>query len=265
MAQSGALMAEVGTTNRTKLADYERAINEQTKMILRVHPSNYRIVGFTHAPALAELAALAHARGLVLYEDAGSGVLADLSALGLRDEPVIGASVAQGADLVTFSGDKLLGGPQAGLLVGRRTLVEECRRHPLYRALRADKLALAALEATLGSYRRGEAAREVPALRMLAATRDEIEQRVRDFVETRVDDVRPDETAHRLRLQKLIRSLVEEFNGDEKPADEIRACADAVLAEFADVPVRSFVLTLAHRRARECLRDGSCAELVASI
>ena len=182
MAQSGAQMREVGTTNRTKLADYERAVGEQTKLILRVHPSNYRIVGFTHAPALSELAALAHAHNLVLYEDAGSGVLADLSAHGLRDEPIIGESVAQGADIVTFSGDKLLGGPQAGLIVGRSALVEACRRHPLYRALRADKLALAALSATLAAHRRGAAHEEVPALRMLAQTQTELEARARSFV-----------------------------------------------------------------------------------
>ena len=182
LAQSGVALVEVGTTNRTKLADYERAVSERTKMILRVHPSNYRIVGFTAAPALAELAALAHAHDLVLYEDAGSGVLADLSARGLRDEPVIRESVAQGADIVTFSGDKLLGGPQAGLVVGRAALVAECRKHPLYRALRADKLALAALAATLEAHRRGTAQEEIPALRMLAQTPGELETRARAFV-----------------------------------------------------------------------------------
>ncbi|HST51332.1 MAG TPA: L-seryl-tRNA(Sec) selenium transferase [Pyrinomonadaceae bacterium] len=182
MAESGASMVEVGTTNRTRLADYERAITERTRMILRVHPSNYRIVGFTSGPALDELAGLAHERGLLLYEDAGSGALFDLSTQGIAGEPLIGESVARGADVVTFSGDKLLGGPQAGLVVGRSEIVERLRRHPLYRALRADKLALAALEATLQSYRRGDAAREVPALRMLAATREEIERRARAFV-----------------------------------------------------------------------------------
>jgi L-seryl-tRNA(Ser) seleniumtransferase len=182
LAQSGVALVEVGTTNRTRLADYERAITEQTRLILRVHPSNYRIVGFTAAPALTELAALARAHHLILYEDAGSGLLHDLSAHGLRDEPVIRDSIAQGADIVTFSGDKLLGGPQAGLVVGRRALVEQCRKHPLYRALRADKLALAALAATLAAHRRGAAHAEVPALRMLAQTQAELETRARAFV-----------------------------------------------------------------------------------
>jgi L-seryl-tRNA(Ser) seleniumtransferase len=182
LAQSGVTLVEVGTTNRTKLADYERALTERTKLIVRVHPSNYRIVGFTAAPALAELAALAHAHDLTLYEDAGSGVLTDLSASGLRDEPIIRDSIKQGADIVTFSGDKLLGGPQAGLIVGRRALVAQCRQHPLYRALRADKLTLAALAATLAAHRRGRAQTEVPALRMLAQTQSQLETRARAFI-----------------------------------------------------------------------------------
>jgi L-seryl-tRNA(Ser) seleniumtransferase len=179
MAQSGTTMVEVGTTNRTRLSDYERAITERTRLLMRVHPSNYRIVGFTAAPALEELAALAHECGLLLYEDAGSGALFDLAPLGLSGEPVIRDSIAKGADVVSFSGDKLLGSSQAGLVVGRRETVERLRRHPLYRALRADKLALAALEATLEAYRRGAAGAEVPALCMLSATRDEIERRTR--------------------------------------------------------------------------------------
>jgi L-seryl-tRNA(Ser) seleniumtransferase len=183
LAQSGTTMVEVGTTNRTKLSDYERAINERTRLLVRVHPSNYRIVGFTSAPALEELARLAHEHGLLLYEDAGSGALIDLAPHGLSGEPFIRDSISQGADVVTFSGDKLLGSAQAGLVVGRRETIERLRRHPLYRALRADKLALAALEATLEAYRRGRAALEVPALRMLSATRADIEQRARAFAE----------------------------------------------------------------------------------
>jgi len=183
MAQSGTALVEVGTTNRTRLSDYERAVTERTRLLMRVHPSNYRIVGFTAAAALEELARLAHERGLLLYEDAGSGALTDLAPHGLAGEPVIRESIRQGADVVTFSGDKLLGSAQAGLVVGRREVIERLRRHPLYRALRADKLALAALEATLDAYRRGEALHEVPALRMLSATRDEVERRARAFAE----------------------------------------------------------------------------------
>jgi L-seryl-tRNA(Ser) seleniumtransferase len=182
MTQSGTRLVEVGTTNRTRLADYERALTEQTRLLMRVHPSNYRIVGFTAAPALAELAQLAHQSQLPLYEDAGSGVLTDLSGHGLADEPVISESIAGGADLVSFSGDKLLGAAQAGLIVGRRELVERLRRAPLYRALRADKLALAALEATLEAHRRGTAVEEIPTLKMLALTHAQIEKRARAFL-----------------------------------------------------------------------------------
>jgi L-seryl-tRNA(Ser) seleniumtransferase len=183
MAQSGTTMVEVGTTNRTRLSDYERALSERTHLLMRVHPSNYRIIGFTSSPSLEELARLAHEHGLLLYEDAGSGALIDLAPHGLSGEPVIKESIAQGADVVTFSGDKLLGSAQAGLVVGRGEVIERLRRHPLYRALRADKLALAALEATLEAYRRGAAAREVPALRMLSLTRAEMEGRARAFAE----------------------------------------------------------------------------------
>jgi L-seryl-tRNA(Ser) seleniumtransferase len=182
LAQSGTRMIEVGTTNRTRLSDYRQALTENTRLIMRVHPSNYRIVGFTKTPALHELAELAHERGLTLYEDAGSGALIDLRAYGLDGEPLIREEVASGADLVSFSGDKLLGAAQAGLIVGKRELVEQLRKHPLYRALRADKLALAALEATLDAHRRGRAFTEIPALRMLALTDAEIKKRARSFL-----------------------------------------------------------------------------------
>ena len=175
--RSGAALREVGTTNRTKLADYEKAINEKTAMILRVHPSNYRIVGFTAAPALPDLARLARERNILLYEDAGSGVVTDLSSIGLGDEPVIKNSISAGVDIVTFSGDKLLGGPQAGVITGRRELIERLRKDPLYRALRVDKLTYAALEATLEEHIRGTAITEIPVLRMLSMTGAEIERR----------------------------------------------------------------------------------------
>ncbi|MCU1266363.1 MAG: selenocysteine synthase [Acidobacteria bacterium] len=183
MATSGTLMVEVGTTNRTKLEDYRRALNEKTRLIMRVHPSNYRIVGFTATPSVAELSGLAKEAGLPLYEDAGSGVLRDLSEYKLADEPIISVSLSSGADVVSFSGDKLLGACQAGLIVGRREIVSLLRKHPLYRALRADKLSLAVLEKTLESHRRERASEEVPVLRMLALTKDQIAARAGTLIE----------------------------------------------------------------------------------
>lgn len=182
LANSGTRMVEVGTTNRTKLDDYRNALSVQTRLVMRIHPSNYRVIGFTAAPNLAELANLAHDSGLPLYEDAGSGVLADLSTHGLRDEPIIRESIAAGADVVSFSGDKLLGGPQTGILVGRSAIIERLRAHPLYRALRADKLCLAALEATLEAHARGTAITDIPTLRMLSTAQSEIDARARNLV-----------------------------------------------------------------------------------
>jgi len=173
LARSGARLVEVGTTNRTRIADYERAITDGTAVLLRVHQSNFRIVGFTEQPGLLELARLAEHRGLVLVDDLGSG-----AALELGDEPTARESLAGGAHLVCCSGDKLLGGPQAGLVAGRAELVEQLRRHPLQRALRADKLTLAALEATLALYRRPEVARaRIPVLRMLGEPADAVRAR----------------------------------------------------------------------------------------
>jgi L-seryl-tRNA(Ser) seleniumtransferase len=163
LTRSGARLVEVGTTNRTRAADYEQAIDERTALLLRVHQSNFRVVGFAEQPKLEELAAVARAKSLPLVDDLGSGALLDLS-----DEPTARASLAAGADLVCFSGDKLLGGPQAGIVAGRADLVERLRRHPLHRALRIDKLSLAALEGTLILYLDPERAiAEVPVLRML--------------------------------------------------------------------------------------------------
>lgn len=179
MTQSGTRLVEVGTTNRTRLSDYRRAISENTRLIMRVHTSNYRIVGFTKTPDLRELKELAHGAGLFLYEDAGSGSLKDLRPFGIEGEPVISESIAAGADVVSFSGDKLLGGPQAGLVVGRSEMIERMRRHPLYRALRADKLRLSALEATLEAYRRGE---QNPTQQMIASTADQIGARSQDLI-----------------------------------------------------------------------------------
>ncbi|HEX8735743.1 MAG TPA: L-seryl-tRNA(Sec) selenium transferase, partial [Pyrinomonadaceae bacterium] len=183
LAQSGAVLKEVGATNRTRVSDYEKAIGENTRMILRVHPSNYRIVGFTATPNLKEIADLAQQNDLILYEDAGSGALLDLSEYGLSEEPVISQSLVAGADVVTFSGDKLLGGVQAGLIVGRREILEKLRRHPLYRALRVDKLIYAALEATFEAFRRDTVLEEIPVLKMLSTTGEELKTRVSQFAQ----------------------------------------------------------------------------------
>lgn len=184
MGNSGTRMIDVGTTNRTRLDDYRAAINEHTRLIMRVHPSNYRIVGFVASPTLSELASLARGAALPLYEDAGSGVLLDLNPYGLNDEPIISDCISAGADVVSFSGDKLLGSTQAGLIVGRREIVDRLRTHSLYRALRVGKLTLAALEATLDAHRSGNSIDEIPALRMLALTRQDIEARATSLIQT---------------------------------------------------------------------------------
>src|SRR5205823_10099431 len=163
LARSGANLVEVGSTNRTRAKDYDKAVGPDTALLLRVHQSNFRVVGFTELPRLEELAAVARRHGLPLVDDQGSGALADLPG-----EPTAKESLAGGADLVCFSGDKLLGGPQAGIVVGRADLVEQLRRHPLQSALRADKLTIAALEGTLGLYLDLErAASDVAVQRML--------------------------------------------------------------------------------------------------
>ncbi len=182
LERSGAALVEVGTTNRTHLRDYERALERwnDVAVILRVHPSNFRLAGFTARPERAELAALARRRRIRLVEDLGSGALVDLAAFGLESEPTVGECLAEGCDVVTCSGDKLLGGAQAGLVLGRRSSVEAIRRDPLTRAVRADKLALAALEATLPLYADpGRAASEVPVLAMLRRRAPELEARAR--------------------------------------------------------------------------------------
>jgi L-seryl-tRNA(Ser) seleniumtransferase len=176
LARSGAVLREVGTTNRTRAADYERAIGPETAALLRVHQSNFRLVGFTEQPSVAELAAVARRNDLPLVDDLGSGAL--FAGLVMGDEPTVHHSLAAGADLACFSGDKLLGGPQAGVIVGGSDLVERLRRHPLQRALRADKLTLAALEGTLRLYLDPErAAREIPVLRMVSEPLEPVRER----------------------------------------------------------------------------------------
>jgi L-seryl-tRNA(Ser) seleniumtransferase len=219
LARSGAHLHEVGTTNRTRAADYDRAVGPETALLLRVHQSNFRIVGFTEQPSVAELATVARRHGLPLVDDLGSGVVAHL-----EDEPSAKESLAAGADLVCFSGDKLLGGPQAGIIVGRADLVEQLRRHPLQRAVRADKLTLAALEGTLALYLDPErATREVPVLRML--------QEPSDVVRARAE-----------RLAALAGGEVEEtvarVGGGALPLAEIPSFACAIQEELA-APLRT--------------------------
>ncbi|MFN0110776.1 MAG: L-seryl-tRNA(Sec) selenium transferase [Blastocatellia bacterium] len=182
IAKSGARIREVGTTNRTRLSDYEKAVNEHTKVILRAHPSNYRVIGFTEKPALEDLAQLSRERGLPLFDDLGSGCLIDLNPLGIHDEPTVAQAVKAGASVVAFSGDKLLGGPQAGIILGEAELIKRIKSNPLMRALRVDKLTFAALEATFAAYLAGRALTEIPVQAALHATKGSITERSLAFV-----------------------------------------------------------------------------------
>jgi len=233
LARSGARLVEVGTTNRTRVADYERAISSETAALLRVHPSNFRVIGFTERPGVGELAALARGHGLPLVDDLGSGAI---TALG--DEPSARETVAAGADLVCFSGDKLLGGPQAGIVVGRADLIDQLRRHPLQRALRPDKLTLAALEGTLSLHLDSERARrEVPILRMLTEETPQVCSRAE-------------------RLARLVGGEVEEtiarVGGGALPLAELPSFACAVEESLADL------LRAGEPPVVSVVRDGRC-------
>jgi L-seryl-tRNA(Ser) seleniumtransferase len=183
MAVSGAVLREVGTTNVTRIGDYERALGPSTGLLLRVHRSNFRVTGFTKSASLAELAALGRKHGVPVVDDVGSGALVDFARFGLPGEPLAADSIRAGADLVLFSGDKLLGGPQAGVIVGRKDLIQAVERDPLMRAFRVDKMTLAALEATLRLYLAGCALAEVPTLRMLSAPVEELRRRAAALAE----------------------------------------------------------------------------------
>jgi L-seryl-tRNA(Ser) seleniumtransferase len=176
MQQSNAILREVGTTNRTRIGDYEQAISDKTRVLLRVHRSNFEITGFTEQPSLEELVGLARARNIPLVEDLGSGAIFDLRSVGITGETGVAESLRAGVDVVTYSGDKLLGGPQAGMLTGRADLIRRMRRNSLFRALRVDKLTYAGLEATLLAYVKGEHD-AIPALRMMGLSKDAIEAR----------------------------------------------------------------------------------------
>ena len=182
MALSGTKMVEVGTTNRTHLRDYEAAITEECAMLLKIHPSNYRVTGFHSAVPREELASLAHSRGLIFMEDLGSGMLIDLSAAGLSSEndPTVAQSLKAGCDLVTFSGDKLLGGPQIGGIVGKKELIAKLKKHQLLRALRVDKMTLAAFEATLRLYLRGRH-NDIPTIEMIFKPEEELRAAAQRF------------------------------------------------------------------------------------
>jgi L-seryl-tRNA(Ser) seleniumtransferase len=257
LTRSGARLIEVGATNRTRAADYERAAGHETALLLRVHQSNFRLVGFTERPRLRELAAVAGRHGVVLVDDLGSGVLGESDTVLLADEPSARASLAAGADLVCFSGDKLLGGPQAGIVLGRADLVDTLRRHPLQRALRADKLTLAALEGTLRLYLDPErAVRELPVLRMLAEPAERVRQRAE-------------------RLAALVGGEVEEtvarVGGGALPLAELPSFACAVEEELAaalragDPPVIGVVRD--GRTLLDCrtLADHEVSEVAAAV
>jgi L-seryl-tRNA(Ser) seleniumtransferase len=214
LARSGARLVEVGTTNRTRAADYDQAVRPETAVLLRVHQSNFRVVGFTELPSVAELAKVAQRHGLPLVDDLGSGALAQV-----EDEPSVRESLEAGADLVCFSGDKLLGGPQAGIVVGSAELVEKLRRHPLQRAVRADKLTLAALEGTLTLYLDPErAAREVPVLRMAGESAEEVRARAERLAEL---------------LDGEVEETVARIGGGALPLAELPSFACAVEEELA--------------------------------
>ncbi len=233
MQRSGAVLREVGTTNRTHIGDYREAINERTRLLLRVHPSNFRIEGFTARPELRELAALGKERGVPLYEDLGSGCVADLRAFGV-EEPLVADSIRAGVNLVSFSGDKLLGGPQAGILAGDAGLITRLRRNPMFRALRLDKLIYQALETTLRNLVL-ERWDQVPALRMISQSSEDLRARSENMLR---------------RLDGLRASLIEGssvIGGGSTPEQPLQSwliaieCADVVEAErgcrLGDPPV----------------------------
>jgi L-seryl-tRNA(Ser) seleniumtransferase len=181
MSQSGARLVEVGTTNKTYIRDYAAAITPQTAMLMRVHSSNFKIIGFTHNAGLEEMAQLAEERNLILVDDLGSGTFMDTARYGLSHEPTVQESIQAGAHLVTFSGDKLLGGPQAGLIAGKKTLVDKLKKHPLARALRVDKMTIAALQVTLQHYLRNEAEQKVPVWQMMSRPLESIERQASEW------------------------------------------------------------------------------------
>ncbi|MHC1727967.1 MAG: L-seryl-tRNA(Sec) selenium transferase [Syntrophobacteraceae bacterium] len=223
MSSSGALLREVGTTNRTHLKDYVSAITDQTALLMKVHTSNYRIVGFTAEVSLEELVRLGREKKLPVVEDLGSGCFVDLNPFGVHGETTVQQAVRAGADLVTFSGDKLLGGPQAGIIVGAKELIERCRKNPITRALRVDKMTLAALEATLRLYRdERQAVQTIPTLKMIAVSPEELERNARELAAMIVQA--PGSEA----LQIEVRPCFSQVGGGSLPAQDLPTFAVAV-------------------------------------
>jgi len=184
MKQSGAKLVEVGTTNRVHLSDYEEAVSESTGVVMRAHRSNFKIIGFTEEPELKDIVDVAHKAGVIVVDDLGSGSFIDTAPYGLMHEPTVQETLSAGVDVVTFSGDKLLGGPQAGIIVGRKDLIAKIKKHPLARAVRADKVALAGITATLLHYLKDEAEREIPIWQMISMTREQAKVRADAWQET---------------------------------------------------------------------------------
>ncbi len=236
LARSGARLREVGTTNKTRIADYAGAIGPDTGALLRVHPSNFRIVGFTESATTEEMVALGEEKNLPVIEDFGSGNLLSLAPFGLANEPTVTESLSSGVHLSIFSGDKLLGGPQAGILIGRDSAVEACRINPMARALRVDKLIYAALEATLLSFVERKATKEIPVLRMLAATKDEIRTRSQKLVAAVKNDA----------LELSIEEATSRVGGGAAADAELPTCVIAVTKK--GVSADTLLTTLRNRR-----------------
>ncbi len=236
MARSGAVLREVGTTNRTHLKDYAGAIDEETALLLKVHKSNYSIVGFTKEVSLKELTALGRERGVPVMEDLGSGTFIDFSLYGLKKEPTVQESVAAGVDLVTFSGDKLLGGPQAGVIVGRKEFMDRIKKNPVTRALRIDKLTLAALESTLRLYRDPEkAVQAIPTLRMMTRPLSDIARQA-ERLKKMLDDLNDD------RLSVDILDLSSRVGGGALPLQDLPSkCLGLLAADIGANRIERFM------------------------
>ena len=273
MAQSGVILREVGTTNKTYIDDYRQAISENTTALVRVHPSNFRVVGFQHEVELAQMVDLAHSHELPLIDDLGSGTMVDLSQWGI-DEPTVQESVATGADLVCFSGDKLLGGPQCGVVVGGKKWIEKLKGHPLARVLRCDKLTLASLAATLALYMKPDGWKEVPVLAMLTEPLEQVEQRARQLatalsnlpLPVTVEESHSPVGGGALPLHQLETRVVSIDSGrqTEKLAAELRKQRPPLIARIQEDRLLLDVRTLAETEIQEAARTVAAAVEVLS-